>query len=241
MVYGIRPVLEVLDGTPSQIEVLLFASRESPKLREIREKARHCGVPVRFVSRDEIARLCGTPHHQDVLALLPPFPYASLEEILACRPDLVAAADGVEDPRNLGALVRSLAAAGAGGLVLPKDRACGVTPAAEKTSAGAVSRIPVSRVTNLCRALRRLREAGYWIVGLDVSAERSLYEVDLPSPLVLVVGGETGIRPLVARHCDLLARIPLACGVESLNLSVAAALAAFEFRRRQGLPARGES
>jgi 23S rRNA (guanosine2251-2'-O)-methyltransferase len=156
-----------------------------------------------------------------------------LEDVAAARPGLLVAADGIEDPRNLGALVRAIAAAGAGGLIIPRDRAAEVTPSAEKAAAGVTSWFPVVRVVNLSRALGQLKaDFGFWAVALDQTGERDLYAGELPAPTVLVVGGETGLRPLVRQNCDVIVRIPMSAGVESLNVAVAAAVGCFELRRR---------
>jgi len=188
---------------------------------------------VHNVAPAQLDEICGHAQHQGAAAALREFVYGNLEELASSKPDLLIAADGVEDPRNLGALVRSVAAAGAAGLIIPRDRAAQVTPVAEKAAAGVTAWFPIVRVVNLPRTLGQLKsEFGFWITALAHDAQQEIYDADLPQPVVLVVGGEGGIRPLVRRSCDIFVRIPMSGGVESLNVAVAAAVGCFELRRR---------
>jgi 23S rRNA (guanosine2251-2'-O)-methyltransferase len=173
------------------------------------------------------------------VAVVADYRYREVEEILAAaaaskRPPLVVLLDGVEDPHNLGAIVRSAHALGAHGVVVPRDRAAGVTPSAAKASAGAVEHVPVARVTNLVRTLEELKEAGIWAVALVPDGDQDLAQVDMKGPTALVIGGEgQGIRPLVRKCCDHVARIPMVGRVGSLNASAAAAITLYEAARQR--------
>jgi 23S rRNA (guanosine2251-2'-O)-methyltransferase len=193
------------------------------------------------VSRAELDRMTGGVLHQGIGLQVPPFAYEPFEDVLAAaqeKPDpLLIALDGVTDPRNLGAVVRSAAAFGAHGVFLPERRAAGITATAWRTSAGAAARVPIARVTNLTRAVRACQQAGFLIVGLDADGEASLYDLEAAvGPLVVVVGSEgRGLSRLVGESCDLLVGIPMASTVESLNASVAAAVALAEVARRRAI------
>jgi len=204
---------------------------------EVVQLATEAGVAVERVepaSLDAIAR--GVPH-QGVAAIGPPPPETSLEEVAGRRPRMVVALDGVTDPRNAGAIFRSAEAAGVGALVLCRDRSVSLSPSLVKAAAGSVEWLPVARVTNLARALESLSEAGYWLIGLAADGDRDLFDSSaLPGvPLVLVLGSEGGgLRPLVRRACHRVLRIAMQGRTESLNVSVAAAVALFELRRALG-------
>ena len=173
--------------------------------------------------------------HQGVGAELAEFQYAELEDLLAAPgPAFLLVLDGVTDPQNLGALVRSAHALGAGGVVLPKDRAAGVTPAVFKAAAGALEHCPVARVTNLARAVEQMKEAGVWTVALAADGDKDLESLDLSGPIALVLGSEgSGVRPLVRKTCDHVARIGMAGNVGSLNVSAAGAIALHEVARKR--------
>ena len=172
--------------------------------------------------------------HQGVAALVCAYAYADFDELIAAKPACLLLADQVTDPRNLGAIVRSAEGAGVGGIVLPRDRSAGVTPVTSKAAAGATSFLPVARVTNVARALEELKRAGYWVVGLDSAAPQAVFDFSFPEPCTLVVGSEgRGLRPLTRSLCDVLISIPMLGRVESLNVSVAAAVALYERVRQQ--------
>jgi 23S rRNA (guanosine2251-2'-O)-methyltransferase len=182
--------------------------------------------------------------HQGVAARLREFAYASLDDLLARatasgRPPLVVVLDGLQDPHNLGAVIRSADALGVHGVVLPRDRSVGVTATVARASAGAVEHVPVARVTNLSRALEELKAAGLWVAAADPEADQVLWDARLDGPLAVVIGAEgAGVRPGVLKHCDLRLRIPMAGRVASLNASVSAALVLYEVaRQRSGPPA----
>ena len=187
-------------------------------------------LPHSTASRSELDTLCGSPDHQGVALSVDPFPYAAAEELL--ESDLLVVLDEVSDPRNLGAVARSALAAGADGLIIPRHRTALVTPAAVKASAGAVEHLRVAQVTNVAGFLNAAKDSGHWVYGASGEAATSYRDVDYDRRCVLVFGAEgRGLRPLVARTCDLLASVPLRAPVESLNVSVAAALFLFEVRR----------
>src|SRR4051812_12488433 len=190
----------------------------------------------RELDNRELARLAGSPDHQGIVAEVDPYPYADPGALLDAKDALVLALDGVQDPRNLGAICRSAEAAGAAGVVIPARRSAGVTAAACKASAGAVEHLPVARVTNLERWLSGAKEAGAWVYGADASAPGAYTGADLLGKVVLAVGGEgRGLRRLVAERCDLLVSIPLRGRVASLNVATAASVLLFEaVRQRAG-------
>jgi len=192
------------------------------------------GVSLRSCSEQTLTTLAGTPRHQGVVATSLPFPYVELDSVVRTTPRLLILADQIQDPHNLGALLRTAAAAGVGAVILPKDGAVPVTATVETVAAGAAALVPVCRVTNAARALQKLKKHEYWIVGLTPRYGVDLYQFDPPERLVVVIGGETGVRPLVAKHCDFMVSIPMSGRTESLNASVAAAIVVYELRRRWG-------
>jgi len=215
-------------------------SAASGTLAELVALARDRGVPVETVPRSVIDAEARTGAHQGVLAVVAPLEPIGLDELLAvplgsAEPPFFLALDGVEDPHNLGALARSAEAAGCHGMIVPKHRSAPLSAVAVKSSAGALGHLPVAEATNLARALDRLRDSGIWCVGLDGGADASLFDLDLAAePVCVVVGGEgDGLHRLVREACDMVVRIPMAGHVESLNASVAGALALFEIRRRR--------
>ncbi len=240
-VYGLNPVREMFRaGAQGLSELWLAEGGERERaFAELVRLGREAGAKVRLAPRARLDRIAGTPRHQGVVAVVADYRYREVEDLLAGarasgQPPLLVALDGIEDPQNLGAIVRSAHALGAHGVVIPRDRAAGITPAAAKASAGAVEHCPVARVVNLARAVESLREAGLWAVAPAADAGRSLEEVDLSGPLLLVVGGEgQGIRPLVRRSCDESARVPMAGRVGSLNASAAAAICLYEAARQR--------
>ncbi len=240
-IYGLHPVRELLRAGAEGLSELWIAEgareREVPSLERL---ARAAGAKVRAAPRARLDRLAGTDRHQGVVAVVSDYTYSELGQLLAlarerAEPPLLVVLDGIEDPQNLGAIVRSAHALGAHGTIIPRDRAAGVTPAAAKASAGAVEHCLVARVTNIARTLELLGQSGVWSVALGPDGDRSLAEVDLAGPVALVVGSEgQGIRPLVRRGCDHIARIPMAGKVGSLNASAAAAIALYEAARQRG-------
>jgi 23S rRNA (guanosine2251-2'-O)-methyltransferase len=210
------------------------------RLRNILRRAAIRGTSLLEVTRSELDRLTGGALHQGVALQLPAFDYAHPDDLLRAALDsdraaLIVALDSITDPRNLGAIVRSAAAFGAQGVLIPQRRAAGMTAAAWKTSAGAAARIPIARATNLNRSLRAYADAGLSLIGLDGEADTSISDVSEASgPLVLVVGSEgSGLSRLVREACDLLVSIPINPSVESLNAGVAAGIALYEISRQR--------
>jgi 23S rRNA (guanosine2251-2'-O)-methyltransferase len=206
---------------------------------ELERLARTAGAKLRSAPRQKLDRLAGTDRHQGIVAVVADFRYAELEELVAAakasgRPPLLVVLDGVEDPHNLGAIIRSALALGAHGVVIPKDRAVGVTPAVAKASAGAIERLPVARVTNVAQSIEALKGEGIWSVALAADGDRPVAEMDLRGPTALVLGSEgEGLRPLVRKTCDLAARIPMVGELDSLSVSASAAVALYEAARQR--------
>jgi 23S rRNA (guanosine2251-2'-O)-methyltransferase len=239
-VYGVNPVLEALRAHPADVvRVLLERGRDGRRshgAEKVAQEAAAAGVRVEDVAHNEIQRRSAGGVHQGVGAELAEFRYLELEDLLesAKGPAFFLLLDGVTDPQNLGALVRSAHALGAHGVVLPKDRAAGITPAVSKAAAGALEHCAVARVTNLARALEQLKEAGVWTVALAADGAEDLAQIDLTVPTALVMGSEgSGVRPLVRKTCDHVARIGMSGKVGSLNVAAAGAIALYEVARQR--------
>jgi len=239
---GINAVASAIEHDAEHVrEVLLEAGAKNPRIIEIEGNARRMGVDVRRVAQQALDGVAGGLRHQGAVARYAAAKTWDEHEL----PELIEAAngralvlvlDGVQDPHNLGACLRSAAAAGATAVVIPRDKAVQVNATVRKTSAGAADRIPVVRCTNLSRCLRDLQKLGVWIYGLAGDVEGSLYALDLTGNVALVLGGEgEGLRRLTREHCDGLARIPMPGDMESLNVSVAAGVVLFEAVRQRGL------
>jgi len=228
-IYGRHPVLEAIRAGEKISRILIAkGSRPQGSLAEILDAARATSIPVRWVDRQEMDKL--GPHHQGVAAQVAGFAYASLEDCLALVRNqvehaLLLALDTVQDVHNLGTLLRTAEAVGVQGILLPKHRAAGVTATVRKTSAGAVEHLCIVQVTNLVRALKDLKKAGLWIIGLDMAAEKAYDEIDWRLPVVLVVGSEgQGLSRLTRATCDLLVCLPMRGQVGSLNAAVAGSI-----------------
>jgi 23S rRNA (guanosine2251-2'-O)-methyltransferase len=229
---GIHPVAEALRARHSLERLLVAQGAGGPRLQEIIDLARRASIPVRFEPRAALDRLAGTSAHQGVVAVGAAQRYADLDGVAAC--DMLVVLDGVEDPHNLGAIVRTAHAAGAGAVVIPERRAAGVTDVVAKAAAGALEHLPVVRVTNINRALEELKRRGFWIYGLDERGTETYDQVQYASPAAVVLGGEgKGLHEQVRKHCDALVRIPVTGPISSLNVSVAAGVMLFEWRRRR--------
>jgi 23S rRNA (guanosine2251-2'-O)-methyltransferase len=231
-------------GRPLQT-VVIARGHHGDRLQEIARLAKRNNVPVRFEDRARLDQLAGTREHQGVLAMVASKAAISLEDLLAGAGSpgshgssgLLVLLDGVEDPQNLGAIIRTALAAGAAGVIIPERRAAGLGDAAARASAGAVAHLPVARVTNLPRAMEQLKAAGYWLVGLDERADRRHSDADLKGNIAIVLGGEgKGLHQLVRERCDFLVSIPTRGPVASLNVSVAAGIALFEAVRQREAP-----
>lgn len=235
---GVNPVREaLLSRTANPLELVYF--RSDSRIRELVELSAGRNIPARQESRDALTALLGHVHHQGVALRVSEYPYADLDQLLD-QDDLerepLIVLDSIQDPQNLGAMMRSACFLGAQGLIIPRDRSAKVTSTVIKVSAGAASHLPVVQVTNLVRTLERLKEKGLWIVGLEAEGNAPIHDVDLSVPLGLVVGNEQkGLRPLVRDHCDILARIQAHGPVDSLNAAVAGAVALAEVQRQRTL------
>ncbi len=241
IVCGFHATGALLGRCPGEIVAIwVDERRRDARMSALLQQAAAQGVATEHRPRAELDRLAAGTRHQGVVALCrgaDSGAAADLNRYLATRAGdaFLLVLDGVQDPHNLGACLRSAEAAGAHGVVVPRDRACPLTPAVRRVAAGAAESLPVYRVTNLARVLEALKGAGVWVVGLSDAAGREIYDADLSGPLALVLGAEgRGLRRLTGAHCDELVRIPMAGAVPSLNVSVAAGVALFEAKRQRG-------
>lgn len=238
-IFGLHAVRIMLERHPERVGTVRLAERrDDPRVRAIEELARRQQRPVERLDAHALKRLLGDVVHQGVAADITPLPPWSEDELLAALQSvsapLLLALDGVQDPHNLGACLRTADACGALAVVVPKDRAAQLTPAVRKVAAGAAETTPVVAVTNLVRTLKVLKEAGLWVAGADAAADRSADAVDLRGPVVLVLGAEgAGLRHLTRQNCDFLVRLPTLGAVESLNVSVAAGMLLYEAVRQR--------
>jgi 23S rRNA (guanosine2251-2'-O)-methyltransferase len=240
-VYGLHAVAGLVANRPASIATLVVAEGTvERRLEGLLEQAAAARIPITRLPRAELDRLLPDTRHQNVLATLregmPERGGRELPAFLAAldEPAFLLVLDGVQDPHNLGACLRTADAAGVHAVILPRDRAAGITPVVHKVASGAVESVPLFTVTNLARTLRRLRETGIWIYGTSDTGGQDLYTTDLSGPVALVLGGEgKGLRRLTREHCDYLVTIPMAGQVESLNVSVAAGVLLFEALRQR--------
>lgn len=238
LLYGRQAVREALRGPRISRRLLIQsgASQQQAIMHDIINEAGRLRLPVHEVDKQELARILPGINHQGVALETGPFRYTSLDRLIDDadgRPLLLL--DQVQDPQNLGTLIRTAEATGCAGLVVPEHRAASVTPAVVNASAGAVEHLPVARVVNTGRAVERAKERGYWAVGLALGAERrSIFTSDLPEPVLLIVGAEgRGISPGLVRHLDLTVEIPMFGRIDSLNAAVAGSIALYELVRRR--------
>lgn len=241
--YGRNPVEEALAAgrrTCSEIVLPSASPEEDGQIRRLRDEARSRRIVVRTMERDQLDKLTRFGHHQGVALKTTGYPYVGFEEILrAVEADenaLVVVLDHLEDPQNVGSILRTACAVGATGVVIPEDRACGITPAVVRASAGGAEHVRVAHVVNLPRAMEDLKEAGLWFTGLDWGRDARPYtKVDFKGRAGLVVGAEgAGISRLVREHCDFIGVLPMPGGFESLNAGVAAAVVLYEVLRQRG-------
>ena len=242
-IYGMHAVRTMLQKQPERVAAVRLAEgRDDPRAREIDELARRRQIPVQRVDPQALKKQLGEVAHQGVVAEISPLPPWTEDDLLdavqaaaeASRAPLILALDGVQDPHNLGACLRTADACGALGVIVPRDRAAHVTPVVRKVAAGAAETTPVVTVTNLVRTLKLLQGAGLWIVGADAEGARPAHEVDLKGGVVLVLGAEgAGLRHLTRHTCDWIARLPQLGAVESLNVSVAAGMLLYEAVRQR--------
>ena len=238
VIYGIHAVEEALRSRGRSFEYVAVArDRKDAKLQRIVSACREAGVAVRFENRDQLTRIAKTQTHQGVVAVAAQKKYDDLESVLGRRRGrhaFVVVLDGVEDPHNLGALLRTADAAGVDGVVIPERRAVGVNATVVKASAGASEYVPVAKVTNIARTLEEIKEQNIWTVGLDERGEKSYDELDYKMDCAVVLGAEGhGLHDLVRKKCDFLVKIPMLGKVPSLNVSVAGAVVMYEVARQR--------
>lgn len=229
--YGRNSVMEFLRAGKVR-QIYLKSGRHDERLQEILEEAKSCAVPIKEVEEEELDSMSGGVVHQGIAALLFPYEYQDMNAVIKKwegKDPIFILLDGVEDVRNLGAIVRTAECAGAACVLLPNHKSSPVTAAAMKTAAGAFAYLPVCRIGNIQQTLKYLKEKGFWVVGTDMDGESLYYEANLKGPLVIVMGAEgKGMSPLTRRMCDFCVRIPMKGKVSSLNVSVAAALLLYE-------------
>ncbi|MFT3707777.1 MAG: 23S rRNA (guanosine(2251)-2'-O)-methyltransferase RlmB [Archangium sp.] len=241
IIFGVNPVIEALKGAPKSIEKLFVADGAvNQRVQgELAELAKEASIKIDRVDRERLHRMTDGGVHQGVAAQVKEFEYLGLDELIAkskkSAHPLIVLLDGIQDPHNLGAIIRSAHAFGAQGVVIMKDRAVGVTGVAVKASAGATSHCAVARVTNLSRAIEELKEAGFWSVAADPDGKEMAWHAKLTGPLALIVGAEgAGVRKGVLGHADFKVRIPMVGQVASLNASVSAGVLLYEIARQRG-------
>jgi 23S rRNA (guanosine2251-2'-O)-methyltransferase len=231
---GIHPVREALRAGRPLNRVLISRGAPGARIQEIVDLCRSRHVPLRFEAREALDRASSGAVHQGVVAFAAARAAGTLDDLPADA-QLVVVLDGIEDPHNLGAVVRTAHAAGASAVLIPERRAAGITETVEKAAAGALTYLPVLRVGNLAQTIEKLKERRFWIYALDENGELAYHEVDYARPTALVFGGEGGgVHQHLRRHCDATVRIPMAGPISSLNVSVAAGVVLFEWRRKMG-------
>jgi len=243
IIYGKNPVIETLKKRPSQIiKIIIAKEKDDATTRTLRELAERQKVSLAYEPRQALDQLAGSAHHQGVLAIVSPFEEATIDEIIkrwqrSGEKLLALVVDGIQDPQNLGALIRTACACGVHGVIVPKDRSASITAAVFKASAGAIEHVPIAREVNIARTLDYFKKKGAWIVGTDAQSSMSLYDLDGSLDLALVIGSEgRGIRPLVKKKCDVIVHIPLRGAISSLNASAAGAVALYEIVRQRYYP-----
>ena len=239
---GIHAVREALEAGRAFDRIVIAKGRQDSRVEEIVQVARTRNISVRFEDRGQLDRLADSKDHQGIVALVAARAAGTLDEILAAanagagrgEKALIVLLDGVEDPHNLGAVIRTALAAGAHGVVIPERRAAGLTDTVARASAGALAHLAVAKVTNLVRTMEELKEAGYWLVGLDERGDKNYTDVDYTSPTGIVLGGEgKGLHELTRKRCDFVVSLPTTGPVKSLNVSVAAGVVLFEASRQR--------
>ena len=241
LIYGRNPVVEALRAGNEVDKIYVAAGiGEVPVIEEIKRRARAARVPIQQIDRRALDRMTDGGVHQGVVAEVADFGYVTLDDLLARageanEPPLLLLLDSIQDPHNLGALMRTAEAVGAHGVVIPKHRAAGITPTVVKASAGAAEYLPVAQVTNLARAIDDLKKQGVWIAGLDAAGTKAYDEVDWKGPMAIVVGAEgAGLGRIIAERCDFLVRLPMRGHVDSLNAAVAGSIVLYHAWRKRG-------
>ncbi len=242
VLYGVNPIIEALRADRLPSEIMIAEGARDARLRELIELARDKAVLVKHAPRAKLDREAGNSHHQGVVAHIAPAGYADAEDLLdritsreaAAGEPLIMVLDGIEDPRNLGAILRTAECAGASGVFIPERRAAGLNETVAKASAGAIEHLPIARVTNLSRLIDRLKERNVWVVGTAAGATTSYTDWDWTKPSAIVLGAEgSGLHRLVRERCDVLVHIPVRGKIDSLNVSVAAGVVLYEALRQR--------
>ena len=240
LIFGIHPVLEKLKASPAEVEEIIIAEGSARSAaRSVDVAARRVGVRVNYASPAALDRLAASQRHQGVVAKIAAVPYLQVSRLLesissSSGSERILILDGLTDPHNFGALLRTAEAVGIQHVIIPKDRSVGVTAAVVKASAGAVHHLKIYKATNLRRAIKGLKDCGFWVAGLDVHATDGVYDRVLPEKLGIVLGSEgEGIRHLIRQECDFLVSIPMAGKIRSLNVAVAGAVFLYELVRQK--------
>lgn len=239
LLFGRQTVLEALKAGLPLLSIYLQESASGEIIKEIRARAKEANIPFHTAGKEELEKTVPAQKHQGVMAFVAPFRYSTVAEILDNKrfpeePFFLLVLDHLQDPHNVGSLLRTASLSGVDGVVIPKDRACGITPAAYKASAGALAYIPVAQVVNLAREIDNMKEQGLWIMGADAEGTTPFYEAPLEVPLALVLGSEgKGLSRLVKEKCDFLLQIPTRSTISSLNVAVAGGLITYEVYRHR--------
>ena len=242
IVYGIHPVEEALKSSFLQFQKILVGTpKPPPVLRSILDMAMKKGIPLDFTTKETLEKVAKGGAHQNVVAIIEEIPYADMASILSLwkkseRKALLLILDGIQDPQNFGSLIRTALGCGVHGIIIPKDRAVGITPAVMKASAGAAAYLPIARVVNISATIEELKEEGIWVYGAAGEIKDLLYQLDLSVDLAIVIGSEgKGIRPLVKKRCDRLFSIPMKGPVSSFNASVSGGMILYEVMRQRDI------
>jgi 23S rRNA (guanosine2251-2'-O)-methyltransferase len=240
IIYGIHPVQEALKSSRSQIEKILIGTQTPhPRLQFILDMANQMKIPVTFTTKESLERMTKGGIHQNVVGLIKETPYVDVRSVLSHWKEEGAKAlflilDGIQDPQNFGALIRTALGCGVHGIIIPKDRAIGITPVVVKASAGAAAHLPIARVVNIATTIDTLKKEGIWVYGASGEAKDLIYQLDLNIDLAIVIGAEgKGIRPLVKKKCDRLFSIPMKGPVSSFNASVSGGMILYEVMRQR--------
>lgn len=234
IIYGINSVSEALQSKTNRPHCIwITKGKSNPRLQKILRLAKQFQVPIKLESFQAISKKISTRDHQEIVAEIPEIEYIDFQDLIDTDPGLLLMVDGVEDPRNLGAVLRTAEATGVGGVLIPSRRSCSITPTVIKSSAGGALHLKIARIGNAVQALEKLKRKNYWVMGLDMQGKYSTNEIDTGSRTLLVVGGEhQGLRKTVQQHCDFLVALPMKGRVSSLNLSVATGVVLYEIVRR---------
>ncbi len=236
---GVNSIMEALRGKRKVHKIYVQEGRAGKKVEELVRLAQKKAIFVQYVEKQRLDEMYTTSNHQGIVAQVDSYQYAEVDEMLeraaiASKDPFLLILDGIEDPQNMGSIIRTAECAGVQGVIIPQHNSSEITAAVARASAGAVEHIPVARETNLVNCIKRLKEKGLWVIGADMEGSSDYFECKMPSPTALVIGGEgRGIRRLVRENCDLLVKIPMLGSIQSLNASVAAALVMYEVLRQR--------